>query len=148
MLQIYNKVSILSRVCNKGETVIKIAFVTFSQYLEKKFLEWQSMEGRRKTIEEFALYIGVSRPLLNMWMNGKRKPGKESLKLLSTILGNEVYDILGYERPNPYLQTINRIFERLSPEHQRKLAEDAERYETGNANAAKTSRKRKPSSNQ
>ena len=122
--------------------------VTFSEYLEKKYLDWQHEQGRRKTIEDFAAYIGVSRPLLNMWMNGKRKPGKESLKLLSEILGNEVYDILGYERPNPYLQKINQIFEYLSPEQQRKLAEDAKRYESqSHENSKATSSRRKPAHN-
>jgi len=108
--------------------MIKIEQMTFPEYIERKFLEWQSGQGKRKTIEEFAVYIGVSRPLLNMWMNGNRKPGKESLKVLSQTLGNEVYDVLGYARPNPYLQKINNVFENLSVEHQRKLSEDAERY--------------------
>jgi len=123
----------------------KIEQMTFPEHLEKKFLEWQSNQGKRKTIEEFAVYIGVSRPLLNMWMNGNRKPGKESLKLLSQTLGNEVYDVLGYARPNPYLQKITQVFENLSPEHQRKLAEDAELYKVENIeqHIQKTSQQRK-----
>jgi len=121
--------------------------VTFAELLESKFLEWQTSHGRRKTLEEYAVYIGVSRPLLNMWMNGKRKPGKESLKLLSAVLGNEVYDVLGYERPNIYLQKINRVFENLSEERQRQLAEDAERYviENEKQNLQTTSKRRKKS---
>lgn len=128
--------------------MITIRFVTFSKFLEIKYLEWQNTQGKRKTIEEFAAYLGVSRPLLNMWMNGNRKPGKDSLRVLSETLGNEVYDVLGYERPNPYLQKINQLFERLTPEHQQKLAQDAERYETKNhANAKATSPKRKAPQN-
>jgi hypothetical protein len=83
-----------------------------------------------------------------MWMNGRRKPGKESLRLLSAVMGNEVYDVLGYKLPNPYLQKINQVFEHLSLEHQQKLADDAERYEVKNDNAKKASRKRKTRPNQ
>jgi len=119
--------------------------MSFPEYLERKYLEWQNSLGKRKTVEEFAAWLGVSRPLMTMWLNGKRRPGTENLKLLSAVFGNEVYDILGIERPNPYLQKINQLFERISPEHQQKLAEDAERYETNNL--SKTSKRRKPKSN-
>jgi transcriptional regulator with XRE-family HTH domain len=80
--------------------------MNFPEFLEKRYLEWQNEQGKRKTLEEFAGYIGVSRPLLNMWMNGNRQPGVESLRLLSNIFGLEVYDLLGYERPNSFLHTI------------------------------------------
>lgn len=119
--------------------------MTFPEYLEKKYLEWQNSLGRRKTVEEFAAWLGVSRPLMTMWLNGKRRPGVENLKLLSAVFGNEIYDILGIERPNPYLQRISQLFERLSPEHQRRLAEDAEKYEVKNERSRKPSPKRKTS---
>lgn len=128
--------------------LVKICLVTFPDLLESKFLEWQHLQGKRKTLEEFATYIGVSRPLLNMWMNGHRKPGKESLKILSATLGNEVYDVLGYPRPNPYLQKINQVFEQLSPEHQRQLAEQAEKYQTKNDNGGISPKRRRTSTKQ
>jgi transcriptional regulator with XRE-family HTH domain len=104
----------------------------FSDWITRKFLEWQANEGRRKSIEDFAAYIGVSRPLLNMWMNGNKKPGKENIKLLAEIFGNEIYDILDLPRPNPYLQKLNRLWENLPEEIQKKIAEQAEVYETQN----------------
>lgn len=119
--------------------------MTFAELLETKYLEWQHVQGKRKTIEEFAIYIGVSRPLLNMWMNGNRKPGKESLKLLSTVLGNEVYDALGYPRPNPLLQKINQIWDHIPPEKQQQLAEQAEQYEVKNERSKKVPKQRKTS---
>jgi transcriptional regulator with XRE-family HTH domain len=121
---------------------------TFSDWITRQFVEWQAKQGTRKTLEEFAAYIGVSRPLLNMWMNGNKKPGRENVKLLSEIFGYEIYDVLELPRPNIYLQKINQLFERLSPEHQRKLAEDAEQYETKNEQRRiqKVSKPRKTSS--
>jgi len=80
----------------------------FSSWITRKYVEWQAKEGKRKTIEEFAAYLGTSRPLVNMWMNGNKKPGKENIKILAELFGNEVYDILELPRPNPYKQVIDR----------------------------------------
>jgi transcriptional regulator with XRE-family HTH domain len=106
--------------------------MTFPEFLEKKYLEWQLKEEGRKTIVQFAAYIGVSQPILSMWLNGKKRPGVENIKLLADIFGFEVYDALGIKRPNPYLQRINRVFEFLPEEMQQRIAEEAERYETKN----------------
>lgn len=107
------------------------ALMTFPEFLEKKYLEWQVNVGR-KTIIEFAAYIGVSQPILSMWMNGKKRPGVDNIKLLAEIFGVEVYDSLGLPRPNPYLQRVNRVWEFLSEDDQKKIAEDAEKYEAKN----------------
>lgn len=104
----------------------------FSEWITLKFLEWQAKEGRRKTIEDFAAYIGISRPLLNMWMNGNKKPGRENIKILAEIFGNDIYDSLGLPRPNPYLQRVNRVWEFLPEALQKRIAEEAEAYETTN----------------
>ncbi len=120
-------------------------FVTapFPDFLERQYLKWQHEQGKRKTLDDFAIFLGISRPLLSMWMNGARRPGTENIDLLVKIFGLETYDALELPRPNPYLEKISEIFEQLSPEHQRQLAEDAERYETQNDNAKKASKPRK-----
>jgi transcriptional regulator with XRE-family HTH domain len=46
----------------------------FSDWITRQYLEWQTEQGIRKTLEEFAAYVGVSRPLINMWMNSNQKP--------------------------------------------------------------------------
>lgn len=104
----------------------------FPEYLERQYLKWQHDQGKRKSLDEFAAYLGISRPLLSMWMNGTRRPGNENIILLAHTFSDDVYDALELPRPNPYLQRINDLFERLSPEHQQRLAEDAERYEVKN----------------
>lgn len=45
----------------------KIIKMNFPQYLEKKYLEWQQVVGERKTVREFAEYIGVSASSITMW---------------------------------------------------------------------------------
>lgn len=105
---------------------------TFSNWITRKFVEWQAREGKRKSIEEFSTYIGVSRPLLNMWMNGHKKPGRDNIDLLAEIFGNEIYEIMGLPRPNPYQQRANQNWEFLPEDRQKEIAEEAERYATQN----------------
>lgn len=106
--------------------------MTFPEFLEKKYLEWQLKEEGRKTIVQFAAYIGVSQPILSMWLSGKKRPGADNIKLLADIFGQEVYDSLGLPRPNPYLQRVNRVWEFLPEALQKRIAEEAETYETTN----------------
>lgn len=115
----------------------------FSKFLETKFLEWQMKQGRRITLKEFSEEIGVSRAALSLWFNGERTPDAINIQRLADVFGVEIYDVLGLPRPNPYLQKINQVFERLSAEYQQKLSEDAERYEVENERSKNASKRRK-----
>ena len=121
----------------------------FSSLLLRYFLNWQVKQGKRANLDDFADLLGYSRPTISMWLNGTRTPGLDAVEHLASIMGLEIYDALDLPRPNPYLQKINQVFERLSPEHQQKLAEDAERYETktNEANTKTAPKRRKTSSN-
>jgi hypothetical protein len=55
-----------------------ITMSKFPDWITKAFLEWQTQQGKRKTLEEFAAFIGVSRPLVNMWMKSAH-PSRPSL---------------------------------------------------------------------
>lgn len=98
---------------------------TFSEYLLSKLQEFEKERGQRTSLDKFAEYIGVSRPLVSYWLKGTI-PSLENVQILASKFGPEVYDVLNLPRPNPLLQKINQIFERLSPEHQKKLAEEAD----------------------
>jgi transcriptional regulator with XRE-family HTH domain len=105
---------------------------TLHEYLTKKFLDWQASIGERKTLEDFADYLDVNRSLLSYWMNGKRIPNEENCEKIAKKLGNEIYDVLDLPRPNPYLQKLNRIWEFIPEDIQKKFSEEAERYEAQN----------------
>ena len=139
----------MSRVLHKKLQQVRILVLmnNFSEWINKKFVEWQAKEGRRKTIEEFAIYLGISRPLLNMWMNGNKKPGKANIDLLAEVFGNDVYDALGLPRPNIYKQKIDRLWDFLPEDIQKRLSEEAEQYETQNVpnSVSKASSQRKKS---
>ena len=64
--------------------------MTFSQYLEMKYLEWQQKQGGRKTIAEFAAYLGIAQTTASSYMNGVRKPEGEKLQRIAEKLGIEV----------------------------------------------------------
>ena len=103
-------------------------FMRFPEYLETKFLEWQTKQGKRKTLEEFAAFLGVSRPLLNMWMNGSRKPGKENVRLLSAVFGLGIYEILDLPKPDPLYAYTERNWNNLPEKEQKRIAEIVAKY--------------------
>jgi len=116
----------------------------FSDWMTKKFLDWQAFQGKRKTIDDFAAYIGVSRPLLNQWMNGNiPRPGRENISRLAEIFGPELYDILEIPRPNIYLQRLSKVWENIPPQRQQQIAEEGERYEVKHERSKKSPAKRK-----
>jgi transcriptional regulator with XRE-family HTH domain len=107
--------------------MLKVSY-SFPDWINRQFVLWQADQGKRKTIDEFASYIGISRPLLNMWMNGNRKPGTNNIKLLADLFGMEVYDVLDLPRPDPDLHYIQNNWIDLKPEHRKALRETAEKY--------------------
>jgi len=106
--------------------------MTFSDFLEQQFLAWQQKAGKRKSLEQFAAYLGVSQPLLSLWMSGRRKPGSENIGLLAELFGPEIYDALALPRPDPDLQTLSRLWPRLPEATRHAIREQAEKYVTQN----------------
>lgn len=102
--------------------------MNFPQLLETKYLEWQSQQGKRKTLDDFAEHIGVRRSVLSNWLTGRRNPGAESLRQLSSALGFEVYDVLGLPRPDEDLAYISQHWDQVSEEFRRKFREQVEQH--------------------
>jgi len=102
--------------------------MNFKQYLEGKFLEWQTKAGTRKTLVEFAKYIGVKQQTLSKWWNTDSKPEGENIRKLADKLGSEVYDVLGLARPDPDLHYISSNWDKITPEARRLMREQAEKY--------------------
>jgi len=124
----------------------KIEQMTFSKFLEQKFLEWQQAEGGRRTVKEFAEYLSVSQSTISTWWNEDRKPEGENLLRLALKLGIEVYDALEKPRPDMDLHFIQSVWEDLTPESRQSIREKAEQYAAHNQLKAENdrTRKRKP----
>ena len=121
-----------------------LKLMTFPELLEQHFLTWQAQQGKRKTLDDYAEYLGVGRPILSLWLSGKRSPGTDSLRVLSAKLGPEVYDVLGLDRPDPDLAYITQHWEELDPDTRRRLRAQTEKYAAQN-DMKRSSKKRKNS---
>jgi Helix-turn-helix. len=97
--------------------------MNISEFLTRKFIEWQHKTGQRKTVEDFASYIGVERSLLSKWLNGRQTPGPESKRLIIERYGIEAIEAFDED---PDLYAVKEIWDYLSPETRRKLREQAE----------------------
>jgi transcriptional regulator with XRE-family HTH domain len=100
----------------------------FRQWLEIKFLEWQRNQGGRKTVLQFADFLGVSQQAVSSWMNGTRLPQGEYLRKLADKLGLEVYDVLGLERPDPLLYYLTKHWDEFPENVQNAILDQAEKY--------------------
>jgi len=54
--------------------------------------------GERKTLDEFAAYLGVKRSTLSTWLTRKRMPEGEAVRQLALVLGLEVLRLVGLEK--------------------------------------------------
>lgn len=112
--------------------MIRIQTMNFPKFLEGKFLEWQKEQGGRRTVSEFAKWIGVKQSSVSMWWNGSNEPSGESVRLLADKLGLETYDVLGLERPDPDLYYIRKIWDDLTPEKRKAVREQVEQLASKN----------------
>ena len=100
----------------------------FRQFLEVKYLEWQQKQGGRKTVHQFAAWLGVGQSTLSNWWNGERKPQGDYVDKLAMKLGLEVYDVLGLDRPDPDLHYLQQVWDELSDRERRAIREQVEQY--------------------
>ncbi len=76
--------------------------VEFSEWIEKKFLEWRKDRyGKGTSVAEFAKTFGVSQQLMSSWMKkgGVEPKHTKYINALAAVYGSEVYEILGLEPP-------------------------------------------------
>jgi hypothetical protein len=110
----------------------------FKEYIFNYFVEWEKLQPKkRSSYSAFARWLSknsyqtiIKQQTVSEWINGKYKPDDEQfLLVLAEKIGDEIYDVLNKKRPNPFLLAITTRWDRISEERQRKLAEDAARYE-------------------
>lgn len=70
-----------------------------SKWLDKKYREWQNNEGESKPLIQFATYLDVNYTLLSRWLNNRQLPANENVIKIGNKLGFEIYDLLGWIRP-------------------------------------------------
>lgn len=107
--------------------------MTFASWLEKKYIEWMSQEGKRKTLSAFGEYLDISQSQLTRYMAGQINPSDENILKIATRLGPEVYFVLGLIRPDApaALKFIIRNWDKIPEEGQRKILEEVEKHYEG-----------------
>lgn len=68
--------------------------------------ERETEQEKRTTIQEYSKLLGVSQPLLSIWLKGNTKPSDKKIIILAKKIGVEIYDSLGISQPDPLLQYI------------------------------------------
>lgn len=123
-----------------GFTMLFVAKTKFSEWLESRYLEWQVKGKGRKTVTEFAEYLGFPQPTVNNWLNGARTPSGDSIFPLAVKLGLEVYDTLGLPRPNPILFGVQANFGLFTELELRRIAQVVEEARARHEKAEKNKR--------
>ena len=114
--------------------------ISFPTWLLQFFLNWQAEQKRRTNLNEFADFLGYSRPTISLWMNGSRSPSEETVKKLAEKVGPEIFDVMDLPRPDPDLQTLIHIWPHLSEEARRILREQGEQFSDENEKSTARSR--------
>ena len=99
-----------------------------ADWLNAKFLEWAQGQGQRKTLREFAEWLGVKEGVLGHWMAGRNKPTGDNIDTLAAKLGPEIYDMLGLARPDPLLTQFSKMLDSLPPDEREAFMEQVKKY--------------------
>lgn len=102
----------------------------FADYLTQKFLEWQMSTGKKKTIREFARYLGIKYTTLIGYLNGNHPPNSYNLEILAPVIGYEVFDVLGLPRPARGVGELKAAYDILSSEQREQLADQVDKLIT------------------
>jgi len=126
---------------------------SFKEYFFNYFIEWEKKQpNKRSTYSAFARWlsensydVNVKQQNVDAWIKGVLPKDYKYVMVLAEKIGDEIYELLNVKKPNPYLQIVNKQWEFASPERQKQIAEEFERYETQNESEriSKTSKRRK-----
>lgn len=105
---------------------------TFPEYLLERIQEFERDKGERTSLDKFAEYIGVSRPLVSHWLKGKYSPSLENVRTLAELFGPEIYEVLQLPAPDPDLELLKSIWKHIPEEKRRSLREQGESYAAHN----------------
>ena len=96
---------------------------SFPQFLVRKFREWEISTKRKQSVSSFARYLGVKQPSLSRWMTGDNPPDLEHIQKLAAKLGPEIYEILGFEKPEHAVKEWQALYDLAPPDLRDELLE-------------------------
>jgi hypothetical protein len=88
---------------------------SFPQWLDIAYEDWRRGRPGRKSVADFARWLGLESGVVHHYLKGRRKPedGSKELLAIAKALGPEVYDTLGYPRPElrAAMSVLNKLDE-------------------------------------
>lgn len=121
----------------------------FKDYLFNKFIEWEKEQpGRRSSFSAFARWLSensfgieIKQQLVSYWIKGSYKPSDDKYVLaLAERLGNEIYDVLQTDRPDPFVTYVSRASSNLNDNQKRRIEEEIAKYVTANEKESRSPR--------
>lgn len=97
----------------------------FNDWITEKYVDWRGNAiGRERSIKEFSDWIGVSNQLMTYWMmqDGKIPKHKKTIDKLVNKFGSEVYVVLEIPSPPLFIQKLEAIYDKLTPEQRQSLS--------------------------
>lgn len=99
--------------------------------LLEHFLAWQTREKEKKTLKQFAEYVGMSPQQLNHYWTGKRVPTIEISDLFYGVFGDERFYLLaGYDVPDHRLKFLNSHWNEFDEKDKNQITELFSKYKT------------------
>ncbi|MHC1739708.1 MAG: hypothetical protein AB9897_01210 [Anaerolineaceae bacterium] len=80
----------------------------FSDWITQKYIAWRGDAiGQDRSITQFAAMLGLSQSQITQYMKkgGKKPSGHKAISALVNIYGDEVFEILGYQKAD--YQTVD-----------------------------------------
>jgi len=118
--------------------MIAMAKLEFREYIFDRFIEWEKEQpGRRSSVSAFARWLSqnsfdvvIKQQLVSDWIKGRFKPSDDRFVLvLAEKLGDEIFNILERQRPDPDLHYITAHWLGISPEERRAIREIGKVFE-------------------
>lgn len=92
----------------------------FRAWFNKKWAEWDILQGHRTTQQELSDYLEIPRSTIAQYVSGKKPPDNLNLLKVARRFGFEVYDILGEKPPDDAVSRlpveVEVLIERISLE--------------------------------
>jgi hypothetical protein len=101
----------------------KVIMPSFHKWFQKKYYQWVKAQPGQEDFLGFCDLLGYPSPKVSQWLEGKTTPQGPEVLSIASLLGTEIYDVLGLPQPDPELLEIFDSFSHLAGDFRGKLAE-------------------------
>jgi len=118
---------------------MKMTTQPFGEYLYKKFTEWEETQKtprkKRLSFSAFARWLSnntlrkkVNQQAVDSWMSGTIPKDEKFILVLAEKLGDEVYEILGKQKPNEDVVYVQMHISDVKAEQAKMVRDYLEQY--------------------